>query len=140
MKTIISICRKVSDNNDGSYGASAGLEIELPSALIEDPVQLPGHIRKVFRTLQQAVDEELTRQMGRQQRLPTATTGTSKRNGQTTQWARSATKSETALVTGNFYAVRDQIKALGGRWDSAAKAWRVPVEKVAEAKALVTAA
>lgn len=43
----------------------------------------------------------------------------------------------TVLVTGNTYPVKDAIKALGGRWDAAAKGWRVAADKAAEAQALV---
>lgn len=44
------------------------------------------------------------------------------------------------LVTGNTYPVKDAIKALGGRWDAAAKGWRVPADKAARAQALVSGA
>ncbi len=44
------------------------------------------------------------------------------------------------LVTGNTYPVKDAIKALGGQWDRAAKGWRVPDDRAAEAFALVDAA
>ena len=47
---------------------------------------------------------------------------------------------ETVLIVGNTYPVREQLKALGGRWDNAAKGWRVPSEKAAEARALLPAA
>lgn len=43
----------------------------------------------------------------------------------------------TVLVTGNTYPVKDQIKELGGRWDAAAKGWRVPADKADAARALV---
>jgi hypothetical protein len=43
----------------------------------------------------------------------------------------------TVLITGNTYPVKDQIKALGGRWDADAKGWRVPENKADEARALV---
>ena len=46
----------------------------------------------------------------------------------------------TILITGNTYPVKDQIKALGGRWDAQAKGWNVPAEKADEAKALVSGA
>jgi hypothetical protein len=46
----------------------------------------------------------------------------------------------TVLVTGNTYPVKDQIKALGGRWDAASKGWRVPADKAAAAQALVAGA
>jgi hypothetical protein len=42
----------------------------------------------------------------------------------------------TTLITGNTFAVKDRLKELGGRWDSAARGWRVPSDKAAEAKAL----
>ena len=40
-------------------------------------------------------------------------------------------------VRGNTYPVREQLKALGARWDATARVWRVPAEKAAEAQALV---
>ena len=40
-------------------------------------------------------------------------------------------------ITGNTYPVKDQLKALGGRWDADRKAWMVPEAKAAEAQALV---
>ena len=42
-------------------------------------------------------------------------------------------------VTGNTYPVREQIRALGGRWDAATKSWLVPADKAVEAQALVPA-
>jgi hypothetical protein len=43
-------------------------------------------------------------------------------------------------ITGNTYPVRDQLKALGGKWDPAKKAWLVPAAKADEARRLVAAA
>lgn len=43
-------------------------------------------------------------------------------------------------VSGNTYPVRDQIRALGGKWNANAKAWQVPDERAEEAKALVASA
>jgi len=43
----------------------------------------------------------------------------------------------TILVTGNTYPVKEQLKALGGRWDAASKGWRVPATKATAARALV---
>jgi hypothetical protein len=40
-------------------------------------------------------------------------------------------------ITGNTYPVRDQLRALGGRWNAAAKCWEVPDDKAAEANRLV---
>lgn len=47
------------------------------------------------------------------------------------------TNSTTVLVTGNTFPVKEQIKALGGRWDAANKGWRVPADKADRAKAIV---
>ena len=46
----------------------------------------------------------------------------------------------TVLVTGNTYPVKDQIKALGGRWDANEKGWRVAAAKAGEARQLVEGA
>ncbi len=43
-------------------------------------------------------------------------------------------------VSGNTFPVKDQIKALGGRWNPDQKAWMVPDAKAAEAQALVAGA
>ena len=43
-------------------------------------------------------------------------------------------------IKGNTYPVKDQIKALGGKWDAKAKAWMVPDRKAEEAMALVASA
>lgn len=40
-------------------------------------------------------------------------------------------------VPGNTYPVKDQLKAMGARWDAAAKLWSVPANRFAEAQALV---
>jgi hypothetical protein len=40
-------------------------------------------------------------------------------------------------ITGNTYPVKDQIKALGGRWNPDEKAWMVPDAKADEARNLV---
>lgn len=43
-------------------------------------------------------------------------------------------------ITGNTYLVKDQIKALGGRWNADRKAWMVPDDKADEARTLVNGA
>ncbi len=43
-------------------------------------------------------------------------------------------------ITGNTYPVKDQIKALGGKWDANSKSWMVPDDKAEQARALVGAA
>jgi hypothetical protein len=40
-------------------------------------------------------------------------------------------------ITGNTYPVRQELKALGGTWDAARKAWMVPDDKAAYARTLV---
>lgn len=46
----------------------------------------------------------------------------------------------TVAVAGNTYPVKDQIKALGGRWDATAKCWMVPAAMAAQANFLVSGA
>jgi hypothetical protein len=43
----------------------------------------------------------------------------------------------TVLITGNTFPVKEQLKALGGRWDAAARGWRVPADRADEARRLV---
>ena len=43
-------------------------------------------------------------------------------------------------IIGNTYPVKEQLKALGGRWNSVAGGWDVPDEKEEEAKKLVASA
>jgi hypothetical protein len=40
-------------------------------------------------------------------------------------------------VTGNTYPVRDQLRAIGGRWNKAARAWEVPADRADEAARIV---
>jgi len=46
----------------------------------------------------------------------------------------------TVLITGNTFPVKDALKALGARWDAAAKGWRVPAALEAKARQLVSGA
>jgi HJR/Mrr/RecB family endonuclease len=39
-------------------------------------------------------------------------------------------------IVGNTYPVKDQLRALGGRWNPDQKAWMVPADKAEEAKSL----
>lgn len=48
--------------------------------------------------------------------------------------------SSTVAITGNTYPVREQLAALGGRWNPTTKAWMVPAARAAEAQALVKTA
>ncbi len=43
-------------------------------------------------------------------------------------------------ITGNTYPVKEQIKALGGRWNGQVKGWDVPDDRADEARAIVAAA
>jgi hypothetical protein len=42
------------------------------------------------------------------------------------------------LITGNTYPVKDQLKALGARWNPENKGWMVPDEKAQVARDIVT--
>ncbi len=48
--------------------------------------------------------------------------------------------STTTLITGNTYPVKEQIKALGGRWNKRAQGWEVPSDRAEEARQLVNGA
>ena len=43
-------------------------------------------------------------------------------------------------ITGNTYPVKDQLKALGGKWNPEVKGWVVPDDKAEEARRLVAGA
>lgn len=43
----------------------------------------------------------------------------------------------TTLIVGNTYPVRNELKALGGKWDRIWRGWRVPSSVAAEAQRLV---
>jgi len=43
-------------------------------------------------------------------------------------------------ISGNTYPVREQLKALGAKWDAARKVWTVDETRAEEARALVTGA
>lgn len=53
------------------------------------------------------------------------------------RWRPYMTTQSTVAITGNTYPVKDQIKALGGRWNAASKAWLVPADKADAARQLV---
>jgi hypothetical protein len=40
-------------------------------------------------------------------------------------------------IPGNTYAVRAELKALGATWDSVGRKWRIALEKLAQASAIV---
>ncbi len=41
------------------------------------------------------------------------------------------------IITGNTYPVREQLKALGGRWNANARGWDVPADKAEQARKIV---
>jgi hypothetical protein len=43
-------------------------------------------------------------------------------------------------IHGNTYPVREQLKALGGKWNAGAKCWMVPADKAEEAQKIVAGA
>jgi len=47
---------------------------------------------------------------------------------------------QTALITGNTYPVRAEMRELGGKWSKALQGWIVPAEKEHDANAIVAAA
>lgn len=42
-------------------------------------------------------------------------------------------------IYGETYPVREELKALGGRWDRRAGSWRVPVDRAEEARKIIAA-
>jgi hypothetical protein len=42
-----------------------------------------------------------------------------------------------AIIKGNTYEVKDELKAMGGRWNPDARCWTVPASRAAEAEDLV---
>ena len=61
-------------------------------------------------------------------------------NGKTTKMKTNSKNQNRIAVTGNTYPVKDQIKALGARWDADAGAWMVSEDKAAEARRIVAGA
>ena len=43
----------------------------------------------------------------------------------------------TVLITGNTYPVKEEIKAMGGKWDSLNQGWQVPASRAPAARKLV---
>jgi hypothetical protein len=59
LKLSISMSRKVGEPNYGSRGATVGLEMEIDTALADQPRQLHACIARLFRLAKQSVDREL---------------------------------------------------------------------------------
>jgi hypothetical protein len=64
LKLNIGFSRKVGERDYGSRGASANLELELESGLIEAPDRLRDRVRQLFALAKQSVDEELADRQG----------------------------------------------------------------------------
>lgn len=47
---------------------------------------------------------------------------------------------ERVAIGGNTFPVKDELKALGARWDAERKAWMVPASQADKARALVAGA
>ena len=50
----------------------------------------------------------------------------------------SVTETPLVEISGNTYPVKDQLKALGGKWNAEKKCWMVPSQNKTKAKELVT--
>ncbi len=50
---------------------------------------------------------------------------------------QATTTTTVVAITGNTYPVKDQLKALGGRWNPDRKCWMVPEQNAAAAQGLV---
>jgi hypothetical protein len=60
LKLNVGLSRKIGDGSYGSRGASVNMELELESALIDEPAKLRERIRQVFGLVRASVTEELT--------------------------------------------------------------------------------
>ncbi len=47
---------------------------------------------------------------------------------------------KTVAITGNTYPVKDQLKAIGARWNPDQKAWMISADKAGQAKQIVSGA
>lgn len=54
--------------------------------------------------------------------------------------ARPERKTKMIAITGNTYPVKDQLKALGARWNPDQKAWMVSEDKAEQARQIVAGA
>jgi hypothetical protein len=59
LKLNIGVSKKVGESNYGSRGASVNLELELDSALVEQPDRLKERVRQIFSLAKTSVDDEL---------------------------------------------------------------------------------
>jgi len=59
LKLNIGVSKKIGEANYGSRGASASVELEAETALLEEPGKLQERVRHLFRVVRSAVDDEL---------------------------------------------------------------------------------
>jgi hypothetical protein len=60
LKLNVGLSKKIGESNYGSRGAAVNLELEVESALVEQPERLRERIRGLFAMATAAVDEELS--------------------------------------------------------------------------------
>ena len=82
LKLNVGASKKVGESNFGSRGASINVEMELESALVNDPPRLQERIRQLFDLVHTSLDEEL-KGNGNQSSPPPANAGQPQRNGGT---------------------------------------------------------
>jgi hypothetical protein len=75
LKLNVGVSKKIGEANYSSRGASVNVEMELESALVQEPEKFQGRIRQLFGMAREAVDEELRNGHGQ------AGNGTNGRNG-----------------------------------------------------------
>lgn len=95
LKLNVGLSKKVGEANFGSRGASVNAELELESALVDDPAKFKDRIRQVFDMIRAAVNEELNGHSpstnnghggnGHQSSPPQSSNGSSNGNGQPKQ-------------------------------------------------------
>jgi hypothetical protein len=66
VKATINVCRKVSDNNYGSYGASVTFEAEIDTEAYKTRDQFNAKLDSFFAFANEALDRELSRQGAKQ--------------------------------------------------------------------------
>lgn len=60
LKLNVGLSKKIGESNYGSRGAAVNLELEVESALVEQPERLRERIRGLFAMAKAAIDEELS--------------------------------------------------------------------------------
>jgi hypothetical protein len=98
------LTKKIGEPNYGSRGASVTVQLELESALINEPAKLQQRIRQAFTIVRSSLDEELNgnghapshEQGNGQAKASTATNGNGNGNGNGRQ--RQATQSQVKAI------------------------------------------